>query len=260
MIFPALRIGDGYFCDGGLRLNTPLAPALHVKAAPSTSPQSPANVSFSSAAGAATLEENKAYPVVGKHLVGAGGEAVAWYKLDLGNGEFGFATQSDVFGEKSHEEKLLYDKVIPEIDNVYYKAQEQNSGKFSSHFGIYSTTGETCDGNSIVSSKWLIWFVDSQMYLVILNAPLRIYEDKLTFFRKFAGNKGTMNWYAWGTGYKMAFMGSYLAYEPKFTKNNVNYSVAHKCHNDYAMRELIRATWNEIVAKLPSEPEEQAAE
>jgi NTE family protein len=32
VIFPALRIGDGYFCDGGLRLNTPLAPALRLGA------------------------------------------------------------------------------------------------------------------------------------------------------------------------------------------------------------------------------------
>jgi NTE family protein len=31
-LFPALRVGDGYFCDGGLRLNTPLAPALRLGA------------------------------------------------------------------------------------------------------------------------------------------------------------------------------------------------------------------------------------
>lgn len=31
-IFPAPRIDDGYFCDGGLRLNTPLAPALRLGA------------------------------------------------------------------------------------------------------------------------------------------------------------------------------------------------------------------------------------
>src|SRR5947208_6983498 len=31
-IFPALKIDDGYFCDGGLRLNTPLAPALRLGA------------------------------------------------------------------------------------------------------------------------------------------------------------------------------------------------------------------------------------
>jgi uncharacterized caspase-like protein len=208
------------------------------------------------AAGVTTLEEGKAYRVVGKHLVENGSDAVAWYKLDLGNGEFGFATQSDVFGEKSHEEKLLYDKVIPEISNVYYKAQGQNSGKFSSHFGLYSTTGETCDGNSIVSSKWLVWFVGNDMYLVIMNAPFAVYQDRLSLFRKFAGTKGTMQWYAWGTGYKMAFMGSYIAYEPKFTQKNVNYSVAHKCHNDYAMLELIKSTWNEIVAALPAEKEE----
>jgi NTE family protein len=32
VIFPALKIGEGYFCDGGLRLNTPLAPALRLGA------------------------------------------------------------------------------------------------------------------------------------------------------------------------------------------------------------------------------------
>ncbi len=31
-LFPALRIGEGYFCDGGLRLNTPLAPAIRLGA------------------------------------------------------------------------------------------------------------------------------------------------------------------------------------------------------------------------------------
>src|SRR5207249_4322986 len=31
-LFPALKIGDGYYCDGGLRLNTPLAPALRLGA------------------------------------------------------------------------------------------------------------------------------------------------------------------------------------------------------------------------------------
>jgi len=31
-LFPALRVGDSYFCDGGLRLNTPLAPALRLGA------------------------------------------------------------------------------------------------------------------------------------------------------------------------------------------------------------------------------------
>jgi NTE family protein len=32
LLFPAIRIGDAYHCDGGLRLNTPLAPALHLGA------------------------------------------------------------------------------------------------------------------------------------------------------------------------------------------------------------------------------------
>jgi NTE family protein len=31
-LFPAPRIGDAYYCDGGLRLNTPLAPALRLGA------------------------------------------------------------------------------------------------------------------------------------------------------------------------------------------------------------------------------------
>jgi len=31
-LFPVLKIGDGYYCDGGLRLNTPLAPALRLGA------------------------------------------------------------------------------------------------------------------------------------------------------------------------------------------------------------------------------------
>lgn len=31
-LFPALRVGDSYFCDGGLRMNTPLAPALRLGA------------------------------------------------------------------------------------------------------------------------------------------------------------------------------------------------------------------------------------
>jgi NTE family protein len=31
-LFPAVRIGDGYYCDGGLRQNVPLAPALHMGA------------------------------------------------------------------------------------------------------------------------------------------------------------------------------------------------------------------------------------
>jgi NTE family protein len=31
-LFPALRIGGAYYCDGGLRLNTPLAPALRLGA------------------------------------------------------------------------------------------------------------------------------------------------------------------------------------------------------------------------------------
>jgi NTE family protein len=31
-LFPALRVGDSFFCDGGLRLNTPLAPALRLGA------------------------------------------------------------------------------------------------------------------------------------------------------------------------------------------------------------------------------------
>ena len=31
-VFPALKIDDGYYCDGGLRLNTPLAPALRLGA------------------------------------------------------------------------------------------------------------------------------------------------------------------------------------------------------------------------------------
>jgi NTE family protein len=31
-LFPALRLGDAYYCDGGLRLNTPLAPALRLGA------------------------------------------------------------------------------------------------------------------------------------------------------------------------------------------------------------------------------------
>ena len=32
LLFPALRIGHTYYCDGGLRLNTPLAPALRLGA------------------------------------------------------------------------------------------------------------------------------------------------------------------------------------------------------------------------------------
>jgi len=32
MLFPAVRIGDSYFADGGLRLNTPLSPALRMGA------------------------------------------------------------------------------------------------------------------------------------------------------------------------------------------------------------------------------------
>jgi len=31
-LFPAVRIGDTFFCDGGLRLNTPLSPAVRLKA------------------------------------------------------------------------------------------------------------------------------------------------------------------------------------------------------------------------------------
>jgi NTE family protein len=31
-LFPALRVDDGFFCDGGLRLNTPLSPALRLGA------------------------------------------------------------------------------------------------------------------------------------------------------------------------------------------------------------------------------------
>jgi len=31
-LFPAVRVGAGYYCDGGLRLNTPLAPALRLDA------------------------------------------------------------------------------------------------------------------------------------------------------------------------------------------------------------------------------------
>lgn len=30
MIFPPVRIGNDYFCDGGIRLNTPTAPAIHL--------------------------------------------------------------------------------------------------------------------------------------------------------------------------------------------------------------------------------------
>ncbi len=32
LLFPAVRIGPGYYCDGGVRLNTPLAPALRLGA------------------------------------------------------------------------------------------------------------------------------------------------------------------------------------------------------------------------------------
>jgi NTE family protein len=32
LIFPAVRVGETYYCDGGLRLNTPLAPALRLGA------------------------------------------------------------------------------------------------------------------------------------------------------------------------------------------------------------------------------------
>ncbi len=32
LLFPAIRIGGAYYCDGGLRLNTPLAPALRLGA------------------------------------------------------------------------------------------------------------------------------------------------------------------------------------------------------------------------------------
>jgi NTE family protein len=32
LIFPAIRIGESFFCDGSLRLNTPLAPALRLGA------------------------------------------------------------------------------------------------------------------------------------------------------------------------------------------------------------------------------------
>jgi NTE family protein len=32
VLFPAVRVGDAYFADGGLRLNTPLAPALRLGA------------------------------------------------------------------------------------------------------------------------------------------------------------------------------------------------------------------------------------
>lgn len=32
LLFPAVRLGRGYHCDGGLRLNTPLKPALHLGA------------------------------------------------------------------------------------------------------------------------------------------------------------------------------------------------------------------------------------
>lgn len=32
MLFPAIRIGNSYFADGGLRMNTPLAPAIHLGA------------------------------------------------------------------------------------------------------------------------------------------------------------------------------------------------------------------------------------
>src|SRR5262249_51048456 len=31
-LFPALRVEDSYYCDGGLRLNTPLSPALRLGA------------------------------------------------------------------------------------------------------------------------------------------------------------------------------------------------------------------------------------
>ena len=32
LLFPAVRIGKSFFCDGGLRMNTPLAPALRLGA------------------------------------------------------------------------------------------------------------------------------------------------------------------------------------------------------------------------------------
>lgn len=32
LLFPAVRVGEGYFADGALRLNTPLAPAIHLGA------------------------------------------------------------------------------------------------------------------------------------------------------------------------------------------------------------------------------------
>jgi len=32
MLFPAVRLGDHYFADGGLRMNTPLSPAIHLGA------------------------------------------------------------------------------------------------------------------------------------------------------------------------------------------------------------------------------------
>jgi NTE family protein len=32
LLFPAVRVGDGYYVDGALRLNTPLAPAIHLGA------------------------------------------------------------------------------------------------------------------------------------------------------------------------------------------------------------------------------------
>jgi NTE family protein len=32
LLFPTIRIGDAFHCDGGLRLNTPLAPAIHLGA------------------------------------------------------------------------------------------------------------------------------------------------------------------------------------------------------------------------------------
>lgn len=59
LVFPARRVGDGYYCDGGLRFNTPISPALRAGA------ERLVVISVMRAAGADTVEggaAEAAYP------------------------------------------------------------------------------------------------------------------------------------------------------------------------------------------------------
>lgn len=206
------------------------------------------------ATGVEQLKENIGYTVT-ERLVPkqSGSDEQSWYAVKLDSEHVVFASGEDVFNDKSYKTKLVYDQVIPKLDELLERAQSENSGPFARHWGIYSNNVENCQAG-MAALQWLVWFQGRSMRAVILNSPLKEYSGELKLVRSFRSNAGTINWYSF-TDVTLAFFGGELLTDPKFVGTTVHYVHKPKCQFPAVTIRAIQDTWRKIVHDLPTEKE-----